>query len=102
VQKLRQLEIVLEGAEEATYRRGTDTKTDRAVFTTIPIAKLNDPARLQQGWTHVTLPADTMHSFAAPNNKITWTLRVRGEIPKWPDIDDEYPVHVAPKLAPSP
>jgi hypothetical protein len=42
-----------------------------------------------------------MHSFAARNNKITWTLRVRGEIPKWPDIDDEYPVHVAPKLATS-
>jgi hypothetical protein len=35
-----------------------------------------------------------MHSFAAKNNKIVWTLHVRGEIPRWPDVDDEFPFTV--------
>src|SRR5205823_6364254 len=38
VAKLARLTITLEGREEATYRRGTDTQTDRQVFAAIPVA----------------------------------------------------------------
>jgi hypothetical protein len=101
LENLRCLTIVLEGREEATYRRGTDTKTDRAVFASVPIVTLENHANMQQGGTTLTIPRDAMHSFAASNNKIVWVLRVRGEIPRWPDLDDEFPVHIAPRLASS-
>lgn len=101
VNRLRNFAIVLEGREEATYRRGTDTATDTEVFATIPIVSLTDRGQVQHGWRMLTVPPDAMHSFAAPNNKIVWVLRVRGEVARWPDLDEELPLHVAAKrLAP--
>ena len=37
-----------------------------------------------------------MHTFAAPHNKVVWCLKVRGEIPRWPDVDEEFPLEVLP------
>jgi hypothetical protein len=99
IEQLRNLEIMLEGREEATYRRGTDTVTDRNVFASLPIVNVTERAEMQQGWTTLRIPAHTMHSFTAAHNKVVWLLRVRGEIPRWPDLDDEYPITVAPKAA---
>jgi len=96
VEKLSRLSIALEGREEATYRRGTSTHTDRRVFASIPV--IDQPAPVApQGRQKLRVPADTMHSFDASNNKIVWSLRVRSEIPKWPDSDDEFALTVAPR-----
>lgn len=88
--KLQRFQIFLEGREQATYRRGTDTRTDKSIFARLPLAEVRDPTGLAGGATRVQLPATTMHSFASKNNAIVWILRVRGEIPRWPDIDDEF------------
>jgi hypothetical protein len=96
VRAMHRLRISLEGREEATYRRGTDTKTDREVFAAIELADANDPGTMAAGRVARDLPARLMHSFAAPNNKIVWALRVRGEIPRWPDVDEEFVVTIAP------
>jgi hypothetical protein len=37
-----------------------------------------------------------MHSFNTPNNKIIWTLHLHGSIPRWPDVDLEFPLTVLP------
>jgi hypothetical protein len=37
-----------------------------------------------------------MHSFSANNNKIIWTLTVKGEISRWPDVDESFDVTVSP------
>ena len=37
-----------------------------------------------------------MHTFVAPNNKVLWRLRVEGQIPRFPDVKDEYPVTILP------
>lgn len=95
--KLRRFSIDLEGREEATYRRGTTTSTDREVFATIGVVEQITPAIRGAGSARVTIPAPTMHSFAAPNNKIIWVLRARGEIPNWPDSDEEFPLTVVPQ-----
>lgn len=96
VQAMRRLCISLEGREEATYRRGTDTKTDREVFARIDLADAADPATMASGRVARDLPARLMHSFTARNNKIVWALRVRGEIPRWPDVDEEFVLTIAP------
>jgi hypothetical protein len=95
-QRIQQLEIFLEGREEATYQRGTDTHTDREVFARIPIADSSVDYEIAQGNIEVAIPDDTMHSFAGDNNKIVWSLKVAGDIPRWPDVDDEFEIKIRP------
>jgi hypothetical protein len=98
-ERIRKLRIVLEGREEATYRRGTSTSTDRSVFAEIPLFESSDPRQISEGRAQAQLPADTMHSFASRNNRIVWTLKVHGSIPRFPDVSDDYPITVLPRAA---
>jgi hypothetical protein len=97
VEKLRRFTVVLEGREEATYRRGTDTHTNRHVFARFRIVDAVSPVPPQGGSAKVTIPQRTMHSFAGRYNKIVWVLRVLGDIPSWPDSEDEFAVTIAPR-----
>jgi hypothetical protein len=90
------LRILLEGREEATYRRGTNTVTDKSVFATIELAKASALDQKRAGQCRVTLPAGTMHTFASDNNKIVWALRVKGTIRWWPDVNEEFPLVILP------
>ena len=47
-----QLKITLEGREEATYRRGTDTVTDREVFATHSLVDTGNQVLLLYGLKH--------------------------------------------------
>jgi hypothetical protein len=97
VEALQHLHVFLEGHEEATYRRGKNTRTDNRVFATIDILQTTDRGTMRTGSCKIIIPADTMHSWEGDHNRIVWTLRVRGEIPRWPDIDEEFPVTVLPR-----
>ena len=94
--RVTRLKVILEGREEATYRRGTDTVTDREVFATIVIVDTDQPMLIAQGSARVHVPDDTMPSFSADRNKVVWTLKADCEIPGWPDSNDEYEIVVAP------
>jgi hypothetical protein len=94
--RLQRLQITLEGREEATYRRGTDTRTDKEAFATIQIVDTTDPVAMHSSSAKLHVPPGAMHSFKSANNKILWVLKVHGDIPRWPDIKDEYPIEVAP------
>ncbi len=96
VHALRRLHIFLEGREEATYRRGTSTSTDKHVFMTTEIADTAARLEMHSGAHKLRLPRTTMHSFDAPSNKIVWQLRVRGAIRFWPDVDDAFPITLLP------
>ncbi len=93
--RLQNLTIFLEGREEATYRRGTDTLTDRHVFARFVIAKAENPLEIAQGSARRDLPKDVPPGFAAENNKLLWSLRVHGKIDFWPDLGEEFEVQVA-------
>lgn len=90
------LRIVLEGREEARYRRGTNTYTDRNVFASIPVVDTAQSFEIPAGQARVDVPADTVPSFEAEHNKILWQLKVCCEISHWPDSEDEYKVLVQP------
>jgi hypothetical protein len=94
-QNVTNLQIFLEGREEATYRRGTDTYTDKNTFCVLDVA--DTMSAVTQGNGTVQIPTGTMHSFEARNNKILWQLVVKGQIPIWPDIKEEYPIVVLPQ-----
>ncbi len=95
VHRLERLVIILEGAEEATYTRGTTTSTDRRVFARLPLVERTARLEMHEGSGEVLLPADAMPTFATEHNKIEWKIRVWGKIPWWPDLNEEYGVEVA-------
>lgn len=93
---IRRLRILLEGREEAQYRRGTRTATDKEVFASLVLREVTGRTEMYSGKVHFTVPSNLMHSFEASHNKIVWTLKLKGEIPMMPDIDDEYPMTITP------
>ena len=95
--RLRRLRITVEGREEATYRRGTDTHTERRTFVTVVVVDTDDPMRVVQGSASLELPPDTMHSFTASRNKVIWELKVEGDIRFWPDVADSVTLLVYPR-----
>jgi hypothetical protein len=96
VSRIKNFRLFLEGREEATYTRGTRIVTDKSVFKTIPICEMSQNALVAQGRITVQIPDGTMHSFKSKNNKIIWELKAKGDIPRWPDIEDDYPVEILP------
>jgi len=96
VHRLESLRIYLEGREEARYRRGTDTCTDKNTFAEIEIVSTSDMAEIARGEMAVAVPDTTMHSFEASNNKTIWTLKVHGGIRRWPDVKTDYEIVILP------
>ena len=96
IDSISRLTIQLEGREEATFRRGTTTSTDRNVFYRTELLQAARPRDIANGRRPFTIPAGTMHSFHASNNRIIWSLLIHGEIASWPDVKREYLIDVAP------
>jgi hypothetical protein len=96
VGRLRSLKIALNAREEATYRRGTTTTTDKHTFYDVSIVEATDTSRIERGMTTVTIPRNAMHSFRADDNKIIWSLRVTGDIGFFPDVDETFDIQVRP------
>jgi hypothetical protein len=95
-QILRNLKVFLEGREEATYRRGTSTYTDRKPFLKLELAATSNPTDMAAGQARITLPLDTVPSFKSDNNKIVWAVKVEGDIARWPDLKEEFEIPVLP------
>ncbi len=94
--RITKLKIRVEAREEATYQRGTRSATDTNVFQIIDVTEATSAMHIARGEAKFDVPANTMHSFQAPHNKIIWSIKVRGEIPNWPDLNVEYPLDVQP------
>ena len=94
--RVSRLTVTLKGREEARYRRGTNTNTDRHEFYSHVIVEANDPMNIERGNGTIRVPAGTMHSFGATNNRIVWSLTVKGDINRWPDVDETFDVTVSP------
>jgi hypothetical protein len=93
---LRGLRIRLEGREEATYQSGKNTATDKNIFADIEIANVTVAQEMRSGRGNATVPGQLMHSFMGRHNKIIWAIRVHGEIARWPDVDEDFPITVLP------
>lgn len=94
---MQRLRIYLRGEESATYRRGTNTYTDTDEFASFTLLDTLDPLEMSGGNVLVRVPEDTMHSFDGGNNKINWSLRVEGEIRRWPNVKENFPLVVPPR-----
>lgn len=99
--RIRRLRLILEGTEEARYRRGTNTHTARETFATLVVVDVDQASLVRTGTAELAVPADTMHSFDGGNNQISWKLKIQGTIRLWPDVLEEFPVVVRPAPAES-
>jgi hypothetical protein len=97
--RIMELVVTLRGVEEARYRRGTDTHTDRNTFYEMELHRTSDPYEIVAGQVGFVMPQDTMHSFEATNNKILWELEIHGSIKGWPDMKESFKINVAPMVA---
>ena len=98
--KMNSLELFLICEEEATYRQGTNTRTEtrevhrqsmfrRDAFEIHP----GEPFEVECA---LDLPAGAMHSFKANHNEIHWKVALQGDIANWPDFERSFPVIVHP------
>lgn len=97
---MKSLEAWLACDERATFRQGTDTRTEiRRVFqqrcfirTDFEIAQgLPFESRLD-----VSVPESAMHSFHAAHNEVSWKLIVKGDVTGRPPFEREFQIVVSP------
>jgi len=94
--RIENLTLKLEGREEATYRRGTSTYTDKNVFYRQEFLNTTDPHQISQGLIDIDIPEGLAPTFTAKNNKIVWNLILHGRISRWPDVKEEFEFTVLP------
>ncbi|MEI9894352.1 MAG: DUF3592 domain-containing protein [Chthoniobacter sp.] len=94
--RLHKIRIVLEGREETVSRSGKSTQTHTQTFAEIPIFQSLGDEAVSQGQGRVAIPAGLMHSLNGRYNKIVWRIRVSGEVPHFPKVEEDYPINVLP------
>ena len=97
---LRRIEVGLELEETASFRQGTDTRTQRLVVRRHPVAGWRDvqpvPGGSFEARVACTVPDDAMHSFSSDNNAVQWRLVIRARPERWPEFTRVFPVVVVP------
>ncbi len=101
--RLRLLELVLECEEQATFRQGTDIRTETlVVYSQLLFRKRGlDVVENQvfQTAVEMSVPPQAMHSFRSKNNNIQWRIRLNATVTGWPPIDRRFPIVVIPHVA---
>ncbi|NOX99710.1 MAG: DUF3592 domain-containing protein [Verrucomicrobia bacterium] len=93
--RIKHMKIALWGVESATYRRGTKSHTSREVFYVHTLFETTMNSDMRSGLVKFEMPVDAMPSLNTGNNAIEWELRVNGDIPRWPDVQDTYKIEVS-------
>lgn len=100
VGRFASLEATLELEEQATFRQGTDTRTEKITVWRQPLQAWQDlqvtAGQRFEGRAVVSLPANVMHSFASEHNYVRWSIVVRGALSGWPSFTRVFPVVVFP------
>lgn len=98
---LRELAATLELEESATFRQGTDTRSETTVVLQLPVGTWRDvqlePGRNFETRFTVAIPRDAMHSFVSEHNAVRWRLVIRGTPARWPPFTRMFPVVVFPE-----
>jgi len=94
------IELTLELEEQATFRQGTDTRTERAVVWSSSLGSWRGlqvaPGTRFEAGVSLRVPDTAMHSFITEHNAVNWRLVVRGQPLRWPAFARSFPVVVFP------
>jgi len=92
--RIRTLRIVLEGREEITERHNGKTSTHRSTLAQLPIVETSDPFRIREGRAQFEIPAGLKPTSESVGTSVIWELQVRGEIPRYPDVSEDFPITI--------
>lgn len=92
-ERIRQLRLFFSGKAIAECG-GWDTATLR--FAKFPITEIVKTNEIRSGEIVAKFPENTMYSFTARSQRITWSIGIYGKIDYWPDVETEYPIVVLP------
>ncbi len=94
------IDLILVCDEVATYRQGTDTRTERVrVFEQTLFRREQIEIEPSQTFEHqgeVEIPPKCMHSFKSDHNEVQWRLLIRADVAGWPPFERAFPVVVCP------
>jgi hypothetical protein len=98
--KMNSLEVLLICEEAATYRQGTDTRTETREVCRQEVFR-REGFEVRHGVPfeaecEFAVPAGAMHSFKAEHNEVNWKLVVEGHVAGWPDYKRAFPVVIHP------
>jgi hypothetical protein len=97
---VKSLALSLVCEEEATYRQGTDTRTEsQRVFVQELFRQVDfdiPPGIPFAKEAVLRIPAGAMHSFKSAHNCINWTLLVEGDAAGWPAYKRAFPIILFP------
>lgn len=100
---LESLTMTLELEEQATFRQGTDTRTERLTLWSQPIRSWTGltlaPGTRFEGRAVFAIPSAAMHSFTSEHNAVRWSIVVRGTPARWPAFTRTFPLVVVPAAA---
>jgi hypothetical protein len=100
--KMNSLELWLACDEKATYRQGTDTRTEaRRVYEERCFVRKDieiDHGLLFESRCQIQVPDAAMHSFQANHNEVSWKLIVKGSVEGWPDYQRVFQIVVNPTV----
>lgn len=97
VERIHRLTVVLEGREEIVTGTGKNRRTRREVFSRLPVIETIDPHQIRAGHCKIVVPEKLKPTSDTGNRKVVWELQVRGEIPRYPDMNDDFEIKVQPK-----
>jgi hypothetical protein len=102
---VRSLTVTLVCVEEATYRQGTDTRTERRrVHQEQLFRKENFQIEPSAPFEHESIlqfPGRVMHSFQSDHNAVHWMIVVEGVVEKWSNFERKFPLLVYPLQLPN-
>jgi hypothetical protein len=97
---VKSLALWLVCEEEATFRQGTDIRTEvRRVYEEQLWSHEDfriEPIEAFQATAALPIPATAMHSFQSAHNSVMWKLVVRGEVANWPPFERGFSIVVYP------
>lgn len=94
--RIARLTITLCGEEKVTYRRGTKRLTKTQGFKRMVLVETDVPGEMQRGEVKFDMPEFTAPSFDSPHNNIVWSMKVHGDIRRWPDVNETFVFPVLP------
>ncbi|HZY90590.1 MAG TPA: DUF3592 domain-containing protein [Gemmataceae bacterium] len=98
--QVRALRVTLVCEESATYKQGTDTRTEKRCVYRAEVCRAADfTIDMDRAWEargELAVPGTAMHSFKADHNEVRWELVVEAELAGLPEYKQEYSLVVRP------
>ena len=99
--RLKLLDVSLVCEEEATFNQGTDIRTENSEVYNQRLFRQRGisihPGAPFKTEFELAIPADAMHSFKSPNNRVQWKIVVTGQAKSWPRLRRNFTVSLYPR-----